>query len=240
MSTHPSIESVVAAVQRRWGAKALRRLEQMTAHTTGIPTGHAALDRLVGQDGVPRGMVTCLSGRSTSGKTTLALDTLAQVQADDEVTVYIDMTGTLDPEYAEQRGIDLERLLIVCPQPPVLGLDIARDIVTSGGAGLIVVDGGGWGSLAEPAGPTLRQFSAIVRRSAYAMLCLTVTHSTGWTAALVARADLHLLVERGRWLWDAEGVSGYETRLTILKNRFGPPGQSVILPIMLGERRAGP
>lgn len=237
---HPEhIDHVVDAIQQRWGVKALRRMERVAAHTGGLPTGIAALDRLLGADGLPRGALTCLSGDLTSGKTTLALDALARAQADGEVTVVIDMTGALDPEYAERRGIDLARLLIVWPQPPALGLDIAHDIVTSGGAGLIVLDlGGGEGS-----GPldgvtrTLRHLSAAARRTPYALLGLVATAPGRLGAALLRRADGHLRVERQRWLCDEGGVSGYEIRVTALKARFGPPGQHITLPLALDERR---
>jgi recombination protein RecA len=233
------LEHLVAAVQRRWGVNALRRLEQRATSAGGLLTGYPDLDQGLGPGGWPRGAVTCLSGQPTSGKTTLALDALACAQAGGEVTVYIDLTGALDPEYAAGRGIDLDRLLIVVPQPLALGLDIARDLVTSGGAGLIVVDAGG---CSDPAAPsqTLRYLTLAVRRSPYAVLCLTSANPIPWIAALVARADLHLRVERQRWVWEAEGLTGYETRLTTLKTRFGPPGQPITLPITLGERRPGP
>ena len=242
MTSTQSIEQVVAAVQQRWGAKALRRLEQVTARTAGIPTGYAALDDVLGTGGLPRGALTCLSGPPTCGKTTLALDALACVQGDGEVTVAIDMSSALDPEYAEQRGVALEQLLVVWPQPSVLGLDIARDLITSGGAGLVVLDMGGPVPLAGTIGPTLRQLSAVVRGSSYAVLCLTTPASSGLSAALAARADLHLRAERLRWLVDVDGVTGYETRLTVVTSRFGPPGRSVTLPITLSApvRRAGP
>lgn len=232
-----SIEHVVAAIQQRWGVKALRRMEHVTAHAGGLPTGIAALDSLLGADGLPRGALTCLSGDLTSGKTTLALDALARAQADGEVTVAIDMTGALDPEYAERRGVDLARLLIVWPQPPALGLDIARDIVTSGGAGLIVLDVGGGGGPLEGVARTLRHLSAAVRRTPYALLCLVATAPDRLGAALLRRADGHLRVERQRWLCDEQGVSGYEIRVTALKSRFGPPGRCITLPLALDERR---
>jgi recombination protein RecA len=234
------LEHLVAAVQRRWGVNALRRLEQRATGAAGLPTGYADLDQELGSGGWPRGAVTCLSGYPTSGKTTLVLDALACAQAGSEVTVYIDLTGALDAEYAAGRGIDLDRLLVVWPQPPALGLDIARDLVTSGGAGLIVVDAGGCSDPAGSPSQTLRHLTLTVRRSPYAVLCLTSANSTSLTAALVARADLHLRVERQRWVWDTDGVTGYETRLTTLKSRFGPPNRSIILPITLGERRPGP
>ncbi|NLX11328.1 MAG: DNA recombination/repair protein RecA [Chloroflexi bacterium] len=196
----------------------------MTARAEGIPTGYAELDQLI--SGIPRSAITCLAGSPTCGKTTLVLDVLTRVQEAGEVTVYIDPPGTLDLEYAERRGIDLERLLLVQPQPPALGLEIARDIVSSGGAGLVVLDISAGLGVAPELSHTLRQLSAAVRRSPYALVCLTEGPD-------IIRAELHLRVERQRWRMDAAGVSGYDTRLTVVRSRFGPPGQSVNLPIML-------
>ncbi len=141
-TTQPqALASVVATIQQRWGDKALRRLSQVKTDTDGISTGDAALDRVLGRNGVPRGLLTCLSGHPTSGMTTLALNVLAHAQADGEVTVYIDADRTLDPAYAAQRGINLERLLVVWPQPRALGFDIARYCRWRGGGGCCVRPG---------------------------------------------------------------------------------------------------
>lgn len=234
---HPSIEQVVAAIQQRWGKRALMRLARVASDTVGIPTGYAALDEVLG-GGVPRGAVTYFTGRPTSGKTALALDTLACVQGSGEVTVYIDTTGALDPEYAEQRGIDLARLLIVWPQPAALGLDITRDIVARDGAGLIVFDTGGCTGSSAGLHRAQRQLTAVVRRSPYAVMCLAAA-SNSLTTALLARADVHLHAERQRWLFAPHGVVGYDTRLAVVKSRGGQTGQSVTIPVMLHLRRSG-
>lgn len=232
---HDNMQQVMAVIQQRWGPKALRRLGRRTAQADGIPTGYAHLDRLLGAGGVPRGALTCLSGAPTCGKTTLALDVLARTQAGGEVTVYIDMTGALDPEYAERRGVDLDQLLIVQPQPATVGLEIARDIVASGGAGLLVIDAGLCVSGPEKLARPLQYLSAAVRRAPYALICLAAPRPDRLSAGLVARADLHLRVERQRWLCDVDGIHGYETRLTLEQSRYGPPGQSASIPITLRE-----
>ncbi len=174
-------------------------------------------------------LLTCLSGRPTSGMTTLALNVLARAQADGEVTVYIDANRTLDPAYASQRGINLERLLIVWPQPRELGLDIARDIVAGDGAGVVVFDLGQAlpGTEAQPGHITraLRRLIMSLPRSPYALICLSAA-SDNLSAAVISYASLHLRVERQRWLRQAERVDGYEVCVTALKNKFAPPGQT--------------
>jgi recombination protein RecA len=228
-----ALASVVATIHQRWGDKALRHLSQVKTDTDGISTGDAALDRLTGRNGIPRGLLTCLSGRPTSGMTTLALNVLAHAQADGEVTVYIDANRTLDPAYAAQRGINLGRLLVVWPQPRVLGFDIARDIVGSAGAGVVVFDLGH----EQPAQPerlagVLRCLTGMLTRSPYALVCLS-SASDRLSAAVVAHAGIHLHVERLRWLRPAGRVEGYEVRVTALKNKFAPPGQRVTITVSL-------
>jgi recombination protein RecA len=228
-----ALASVVATIHQRWGDKALRRLSQVKTDTDGVSTGDAALDRLTGRNGIPRGLLTCLSGYPTSGMTTLALNVLAQAQAGGEVTVYIDADRTLDPAYAAQRSIDLERLLVVWPQPRTLGFDITRDIVGGAGAGVVVFDLG----REQPAQPerlagALRRLTGTLARSPYALICLSAA-SDRLSAAVVAHAGLHLHAERLRWLRQAGRVEGYEVRVTALKNKFAPPGQHATVTISL-------
>jgi recombination protein RecA len=234
-----SIAQVVTAIQQRWGAHALHRLAQVKTTADGLPTGYAALDRLLGRGGIPRGMLTCLSGRPTSGITTLALDVVARAQAEGEVTVYIDAGHTLDPAYVAQRGIDLERLLVVWPQPRELGLDIARDIAAAQGAGVIVFDLGAGTAQPGQIDRMMRQLLMTLARSSYALMGLSAA-SDGLNAAAVSQAGVHLRVERQHWVHHAGRVEGYEVRVTALKNKVAPPGQPVTLTLSLdgaGQRR---
>jgi recombination protein RecA len=178
-------------------------------------------------------MLTLLSGHPTSGITTLALDIIAQAQKNSEVTIYIEVERTLDPEYVTRRGIDLNRLLVICPQSREVGFEMARDIMLGGGAGVIVCDLGG-----SPANPpisnkALRRLTAGLSRVPYAVICL----STDLHGAAASQAGVHLQVERLRWLQRVERVAGYEVQATLLKNKSAPPGQTVTLPILLDKRK---
>lgn len=225
---HAAIEQIVAAVQQRWGVKALRRLEQRALNRTGIPTGYAALDQLLGTGGIPRGALTCLSGQPTVGKTSLALDVLVRAQAENEVAVYIDGSHAADPEYGEGRGLDLGRLLVVWPQPVALGLEIARDLIVSGGAGVIVFDTGGALRGADLAA-SLRRLHAALRQSPYVLICL---HG-GPSGRLAEAADVQLHLTRRGWLIEGERLTGYEVDVSVSRNRFAAPGQAVTLAIRL-------
>lgn len=245
ITQHEPLAHVVSTIQQRWGEKALRRLAQVKTGTDGLSTGDAALDRLLGRDGVPRGAFTCLSGRPTSGMTTLALNVLAHAQAEGEVTVYIDAHRRLDPAYAARRGINLERLLVVWPQPRELGFEIARDIVAGEGAGVVVFDLGqaSPGASVQPGKTSraLRQLVMTLPRSLYAVIGLSSSVDP-LNAAAVSYAAVHLRVERLRWLPGAGQVGGYEVCVTALKNKFAPPGQTATFNVCLDtpEQRQGP
>ncbi|RPI97500.1 MAG: hypothetical protein EHM39_09395 [Chloroflexi bacterium] len=238
MSNDARFTEVVTAIQQQWGPQALRRLAQVTTHTDGISTGYAALDRLSGRAGIPRGALTCLSGRLTSGMTTLALDMLAQAQAEGEVTIYIDADRTLDPAYVVKRGIDLNRLLVVWPRPRELGLAITRDIIAGQGAGVVVFDLGHACPGVPPQPGVARALRALLLalpRSPYALVCLSSasgatasesTASDALNAEVVSRAGIHLCVERQQWLQYDGRVEGYAVQVTALKNKFAPPDQT--------------
>lgn len=227
------LEQLLAAIQQRWGVHALRRLEQAASADKGISTGYSVLDALLGHGGVPRGMFTCLSGHPTSGVTTVALDIIAQAQASGEVTIYIDANRMLDPEYAVRRGIDPARLLIVWPQPSEVGFEMARDIILSGGAGVVVF---ALNSETSVSGQSLRRLKAALSRTLYAFICLSPTSDS----LIGAQSDVHLCVERLHWLRDTGRVTGYEVRATALKNKAAVSGRTATFTVVLDKLRRSP
>lgn len=235
------LTQVVDHIQQRWGVKALRRLEQLTVDQTGFTTGYAALDGLLGRYGIPRGTLTCLSGRGTSGITTLALDVIVQAQTAGEVTVYIDADRTLDAEYTAQRGVDLKWLLVIRPQPRELGLSMAHDIVMGGGAGVVVFDPGCHPHAWPPTvARMVQRLANVLPKTAYALLYLSPAAPDYLSATTTAQAGVYLRVERRRWLMESGQVSGYEVCVTALKHKYAAPGQRVTFDIPLNSARQGP
>jgi len=240
------LEMAVAAIQKKWGPRALRRVgsEDMAAEIPHIPTGFPALDEALGIGGVPRGRITEILGVPTSGMTTLALKLVAGAQAEGDVAAYLDLSYSLDPDYAVRCGVALSELLLVRPHGGEEALEIAPSLAASGGVGVLVFDstsdllaeGGTW-----PMSSALRRLVSAVRGSPCAMVFLTglyfggaespANYPTGFD--LPRCAALRLLLERERWLRRRRDVRGYTTRVTVIKNKFAPIGASATIAITL-------
>ncbi|MCQ3980648.1 MAG: hypothetical protein DPW09_45150 [Anaerolineae bacterium] len=197
------LESVVAAIQQRWGTKALHRVERTGPGTQilHISTGFPNLDKaLAGIGGIPRGRLTEFLGTPTSGMATLALKIIANAQAEKDRAAYFDLGGTFDPDYAARQAekdraayfdlggtfdpdyaarchINLSRLFIVRPQSGPEALEITRSLIASRGLGVLVFDSVAH-LLAEPhsaqrLSAALRQLPPVLAQSSCACIFLT-------------------------------------------------------------------
>ncbi|MBI5961722.1 MAG: hypothetical protein HY866_23495 [Chloroflexi bacterium] len=235
------LQQVITTIHRRWGAEALRPLgEQRGAgDAAGITTGLPVLDDLLGPNGLPRGSLTQFTGSPTSGVTTLALKLAAAIQQHDEPVIYLDPCCTLDPGYAARCGVDPERLLLVRPPTLAAGMNIASDLITLGGSGLLVLDG-----MACPPGDTLQNsgFQVALRRlaarlpgSAWALLCLTPPARVRLAAACAVPAAVRLRVEKLGWIRNGHDIQGYDVCITVIKDRHGAPGRQGVMAITFDE-----
>jgi recombination protein RecA len=235
LTTNPKqdIKALVALLQRRWGPGALY---------TGAPskqravfsTSFSDLDNLL-DGGVPRGELTEILGRPTSGATTIALQVIAAAQQTREAAVYFDLAGAFDADYATRRGVRKTDLIIVQPDFD-LSLEMLFDLVASRIPGAIVFN-------TFPALlPSQRRMLSIVlarlhgtlSRSSCALLVLAVP-SSGNTG-LSASAAIRLWVEREGWIYQRRAAVGYDARVTILKYKPGSEGQTaqIHIPIDAG------
>jgi hypothetical protein len=228
---------VMAALRQRWGADVLQSLSQLSpsAH---LPTGFAALDQVLSGAGLPGGAITHLCGKPTSGMVTLALKTTAQAQTSGYAAVAIDLTRTLDLDYARRCGVNLDRLALAWPQPSLIGLDIVRDIVIQGLAVMFLFDA----TAAEVSLDDLDQLYCSLRRVKAALigtpavlLCLTQAADHPCAVAVSSVAALQLDVTRVRWLHHTRDVAGYDMHITVRKDRHNPPGRSVTVSVLLDE-----
>lgn len=247
------LEMTVAAVQRRWGPKALRRLgaSATTAEIPHIPTGFPALDKALGIVGVPRGQVTEILAAPTSGMTTLALRTIASAQAGGDTAAYVDLGCTFDPDYAARCGVNPASLLLVRPHTGGEALEIAHALIASGGTGVLVFDsvshllGEPYGAQAMSA--ALRRLTGTLAGSPCALIFLTPlyfgdaasmnNYPSGF--ALPHYAAVRLLIEpvpadrpgKERWIRKRRDVRGYQARVTVLKNKLAAAGRQVTIAI---------
>ena len=237
-----ALHQIIAAVQRRWGPRALRILGRMTDDAVPIiPTGFAALDAALHIGGLPRGRLTELLGAPTSGMTTIALTLLAQAQARGDLVGYVDLSGTFDAVYAAAVGVDLAALLLVRPHGAADALDLIHALVASGGVGALVVDALGLlqavprdAALLDQA---LRVLVGPLATSPCALIVLTplpyspaMIHALAFGGSSLAHAAaIRLHVAREAWLCADQGPPGCAARVMVLKHRLAPPnGQAQV------------
>lgn len=195
-----------------------------------VSTGFPALDAILGPGGLPRESSTAIRGDLSSGKTTLALRCIAEAQSSGVIAAWLDLGRAFDPIEAVGRGVDLRWLIVVRPGDPSEGFAICGALLSGRAVDLLVVDlpvrlpGRG-----EEA---LRRLSAHARRVGARLIVLEpASLSTALHGALAEATGLRLELDRHGWIRLDRDVVGQQTRVTVAKNRFGPPGQRVDLEI---------
>ena len=135
------LEDALKRIKKEFGEGAVMFLgEKPVEEVSTISTGSISIDRATGIGGVPRGRITEIFGPESSGKTTLALHVIANVQKEGGVAAFIDAEHALDPAYAKKLGINLEELLVSQPDSGEQALEIAETLVRSGAVDVIVID----------------------------------------------------------------------------------------------------
>jgi recombination protein RecA len=226
------LAALIATIQRRWGARALRR-GAASAASDRLPTTIAPLDHLLG-GGVPRGAISELLGAPTAGTTTIALTALAHAQARGEVCAYLDGHGHFGVEYATMCGVDLARLILVRSAAPRDALAIVRTLIEHQVSVLVIntLDVGDTtasdGSLADG----MRGLMHALMDSPCALLALTAlpdtTLDSDWTGERRSRigtvAALRLLITREAWQLDDVTTPRCRSRVRVLRQRGAPAG----------------
>jgi recombination protein RecA len=195
-----------------------------------ISTGFPDLDAILGPSGLPPEASVIVRGGPSSGKTTLALRTIAEAQADGDIVAYLDLTRAFDPVEAVGRGVDLHWLLVIRPASIQEGLSLAGSLLSGRCLGLLVVDL----PARSPAraDDQLRRLAAHARRVGARLVVLEPSSLGGSVqAALAGSTSLRLELERRSWLRLGRDVVGQRTAVAVTKNRYGPPGLSVDLDI---------
>jgi RecA/RadA recombinase len=225
------LDAVIAAIQRRWGFKALHRAQDRYATPIhSLSTGYAALDALLLPGGFPCGQITELAGAATCGVNTLALKAVAQAQMRGQSAVYVDLDNGFDPDYGQQCGVDVAKLLIVRPRVPAQALEVALNLVHQG-AGILV-----WDSVTSFLATSdrerlldraLHRLSPLLNESPCVVLFLTRITSRLYqngAPALQHHAALRLRLQATHWHRQHDLITGYDVSARVLRNRFGTEG----------------
>jgi recombination protein RecA len=140
-TSNKEVDELLSSLQDKFGEGAIMKLGEMThVNVSVIPTGSFSLDLALGVGGLPRGRITEIFGPESSGKTTLALNVVAQAQKQGGKAAFIDAEHAMDPEYAAKLGVNVNELLISQPDSGEEALNILESIVRSGLISVVVVD----------------------------------------------------------------------------------------------------
>jgi recombination protein RecA len=136
-----AVRTAIEQIQKQFGRGSIMRMGEAPVQAVEvIPTGILPVDMALGVGGVPRGRIIEIFGPEASGKTTIALSLIAQIQKEGGVAAFIDAEHALDPEWAQRLGVKLDDLLISQPDTGEQALEIAEALIRSGGVDLVIVD----------------------------------------------------------------------------------------------------
>src|SRR6478672_3797783 len=197
-----------------------------------VSTGFAALDAALGE-GLPRFASAAFRGDLSSGKTTLALRCVAEAQAAGAICAWLDLGRAFDPLDAAARGVDLRWLLVIRPRDIAEGFTICGSLIGGQAVDLVVVDLPA--RLSEQSPDPVRRLAARGQRAGCRLIVLEPS-SLGGSGSVAESTGVRLELDRAGWLRLGRDVVGQRTHVTIVKNRFGPPGRQVSLDIHYTDR----
>ena len=262
-TTSPNVQAALATLRDRWGGAAPRwgvarppgRAEVVgalavapqpnpapaTSDERAISTGFRALDAILGLGGLPRAAATALHGDGTSGKTTLALQAVAQAQAVGGIVAYLDLARSLDPVEAVARGVQLEWLVVLTPDSLEEALAMAAMLLQDRTVDMLLLDLpyrplSGAGLSAAVLAERFDRLAALARRAGVQLLVLELPNlPSALSSVLTQVSALRLELSRRAWIRLGQDVVGQRTEVRVARDRFGPPGRAAELRILYAE-----